>query len=59
MAGTKGWLVCKAKTSSGEPCKAPAIRGGRVCFRHGGATGHVREAARMRLEQLVEPSIST
>jgi hypothetical protein len=29
-----------------------------VCIKHGGAAGHVREAARRRLEDLVMPSIA-
>lgn len=35
------------------------MRGSRVCRAHGGAAGHVREAARLRLERLVEPAIGT
>jgi len=30
-----------------------------VCASHGGAAGHVREAARRRLEELVLPAIAT
>jgi hypothetical protein len=30
---------CGAKTRSGEPCRAPALRGKRRCRMHGGAAG--------------------
>ena len=30
-----------------------------MCIKHGGAAGHVREAARRRLDLLVDPAIST
>ena len=30
---------CSAKTRSGEPCKAPAVRGKQRCRMHGGAKG--------------------
>ncbi|HYW87982.1 MAG TPA: HGGxSTG domain-containing protein [Chloroflexota bacterium] len=58
MTGTVGWLVCRAKKSDGTPCKAPVIRGARVCRSHGGSTRHVKDAAAKRLEELVLPSIS-
>ena len=35
------------------------MRGARVCQAHGGMAGHVREAAKARIERLVEPAIST
>ena len=53
MAGLYG------TTTKGEPCKAPVMRGARVCKMHGGMAGHVRDAARLRLERLVDPAIST
>jgi hypothetical protein len=59
MPGTIGWMVCTAHRQDGQPCRAAAIRGARVCKVHGGMAGHVREAARLRLERLVEPSIGT
>src|SRR5262252_2921835 len=55
---TDRWMVCKARRSDGSPCRAPAIKGGRVCQAHGGATKHIRDAANRRLEELVMPSIS-
>jgi glucans biosynthesis protein len=30
---------CGARTRSGEPCRAPAVRGRRRCRMHGGAEG--------------------
>jgi len=41
---------CTAHRSDGAPCRAWAIRGGRVCSVHGGRAPQVREAARRRLE---------
>jgi hypothetical protein len=41
---------CTAHRSDGEPCRAWAIRGGRVCAAHGGRAPQVRAAARRRLE---------
>lgn len=58
MSGSVGWLVCRAKKSDGTPCKAPVIRGARVCRSHGGSTRHVKDAAAKRLDELVMPSIS-
>lgn len=53
------WFVCTAHKTTGEPCRAPAMRGSRVCQAHGGMAGHVREAAKARIERLVEPAIGT
>jgi len=50
-------MTCKAHTSSGKPCKAPAIKGGVVCKVHGGAAPQVREAARLRLAMMIEPAL--
>jgi hypothetical protein len=41
---------CTAHRTDGAPCKAWAIRGGRVCAAHGGRAPQVRDAARRRLE---------
>lgn len=59
MPGTVGWLVCTAHRTDGTPCRAPVVRGARVCRAHGGLAGHVRDAARRRLETLVDPAIGT
>lgn len=40
---------CRARTSSGEPCKRPPILGAEVCGSHGGRAPQVREAAGRRL----------
>ena len=48
---------CTAKNGRGEACKAQAIRGGNVCFTHGGAAPQVKAAAEARLRALVDPSI--
>lgn len=50
-------MICKAKRTNGQPCKAQAIKGGRVCRTHGGAAPQVREAARERLLALVDPAL--
>jgi hypothetical protein len=39
---------CTAHTSKGKPCRAPAIRGGFVCVKHGGAAPQVKLAAARR-----------
>lgn len=40
---------CSARRTNGQPCRAFAIVGGRVCRAHGGAAGQVRRAARLRV----------
>lgn len=43
---------CTARAkATGTRCRAPAIRGGTVCIRHGGAAPQVRRKARERLER--------
>lgn len=55
-----GRLLCHATSKhSGKPCTKPAIPGGKVCRYHGGASGHVKRAAALRLQELVDPAIST
>lgn len=41
---------CTATNVKGERCRRYAIPGGRVCSKHGGATRHIKEAARIRVE---------
>ena len=43
--------LCTAHTSSGRPCKAHAIRGGTVCWAHGGAALQVKRKAAERLKE--------
>jgi hypothetical protein len=38
-------MKCKAKTNSGEPCKAQALQTGRYCFTHDPASGAARALA--------------
>jgi len=46
---------CRAHSSrTGEPCKNAALKGATVCRFHGGATRHVKAAARVRLENVAE-----
>ena len=50
----------KALTSDKEAvrCEAMAIKGGSVCYSHGGASPNVLKAARRRLGELIDPSIN-
>jgi len=49
---------CTAKSKqSGMRCKRIAIPGGRVCYIHGGAIGHVKAKAEERLRALQHPAI--
>ena len=43
----KGRRQCEATTRDGERCKAPAVRGGSVCRRHGGSATQVKVQAAM------------
>ena len=49
-------MTCKAKTSSGRPCRAPAIQGGTVCSVHGGRAPQVVAAARLRILLAADPA---
>jgi hypothetical protein len=44
---------------TGKQCGKPSIPGGRVCRWHGGNAPQVRDAARRRLLELVDPAICT
>lgn len=49
---------CTAKAkSTGNPCQRDAIAGATVCQVHGGSAPQVREAARRRLLELVDPAL--
>lgn len=51
--------LCTAKSSqSGKPCKRHAIAGGTVCPTHGGSAPRVKEAAKRRLLELVDPALA-
>jgi hypothetical protein len=39
-------MNCRGKTTSGAPCKMPAIKGGRYCFTHSPETRAAQAAAR-------------
>ncbi|MBN9734804.1 MULTISPECIES: HGGxSTG domain-containing protein [unclassified Pseudonocardia] len=45
---------CQAHKKNGDQCKLPPIRGARVCRQHGGASKHVRRAAKARLENAAD-----
>lgn len=50
---------CTARTfKTKAPCPRLAIPGGYVCDLHGGKTPSVKEAARKRLQALVDPTIT-
>lgn len=40
---------------TGEPCQRPAIKGGTVCHQHGGGAPQVKDKARQRLLEAVDP----
>lgn len=51
--------LCGAKRKSDhELCGAPAMAGQRVCRLHGGSTQKARNAAKLRLMDLVDPAIT-
>lgn len=45
---------CKAHRKNGSRCLKAAIEGAVVCRTHGGATGHIKRAARARLENAAD-----
>ena len=47
--GRRPAVRCRAHRTDGNPCRAYAIHGGRVCWTHGGASPNAREEARHRL----------
>jgi len=40
--------------STGERCKRPAIKGGDVCYQHGGAAQQVQDKAQERLDRMAD-----
>ena len=51
-------MQCKAHSSrTGKRCRRHAIRGGAVCYVHGGAAPHVRRKANERLLFMADPAI--
>ena len=50
-------MICTAKRSNGQPCRAAAIRGGNICQAHGGSAPQVIAAAKRRLLTLVDPAL--
>lgn len=51
---------CTAHSSqTGERCKKSAMLGQTVCRKHGGASPQAKKAARERLNDLVDPAISS
>ena len=60
MAIAKITEKCTAHSKrTGKQCGKPSIPGGRVCRWHGGNAPQVRDAARRRLLELVDPAIGT
>ena len=49
-------MKCSAHTSAGAECKAQAIRGATVCRVHGGMAPQVRNAARARILEALDPA---
>jgi hypothetical protein len=52
-------MKCTAHRTNGQPCNAPAIKGGSVCRVHGGSAPQVKRSAKMRLLELVDPALAT
>lgn len=53
-------LLCKAKRNNGGGwCTQASMQGQEVCRSHGGAIGHNKRKAQLRLAQLVDPAIAT
>lgn len=50
--------LCTAKRRDGQPCRAPAINGHRICRKHGGQLPSVKAAAQRRLLEAVDPLLS-
>lgn len=40
--------------STGERCQRPAIKGGTVCYQHGGAAPQVQKKAQERLDEMAD-----
>jgi hypothetical protein len=45
--------------STGERCQRPAIKGGDVCYQHGGAAPQVQEKAQERLDKMADSTTAT
>lgn len=45
---------CVAHKKNGDRCQKPSILGATVCREHGGAAGHVKRAAKARLENAAD-----
>src|SRR5690625_2412256 len=55
----QGQLLCYVTAkNTGQPCRAIAMRGQRVCRIHGGSSPQAKAAAKRRLLELVEPAIA-
>ena len=52
-------VTCKAHNRQGQRCKRTPIRGGVVCYYHGGAAPQVKASARERLMALQPLAIQT
>lgn len=49
---------CGGTRSNGEPCKNYAIKGATVCSKHGGQLPNVKQRARERMQELVNPALT-
>jgi len=49
--------ICTAHRTNGEPCRAKAIRGGKVCVVHGGRAPQVLRRAEERIQAMVAPAL--
>ena len=49
---------CTAHARNGDTCTQPAIKGATVCKMHGGSAPQVKDAARRRLWELIDPVLT-
>ena len=59
MGDFSPWMRCSAHNRAGKQCGKDAIPGAVVCHMHGGKSPQVKEAAKLRLLEMVDPALAT